>query len=406
MFKKVLISTLDPFNKGGVLSMVRFFYFRTKEEKLIPTLVYNIIPSLRDDRQIDDINLFDFLKLKKPIIKKEEIFNMRGYGLQRVLPEFEFLNYFLNIKLWKKIINDNYDLFFAIGGNNLVALPYVIFKKNFVLWVASTLYEDRIDRIKKEKFIRKLRDYASLPILLFLEGLIFKRANKILALSYYTRNKIINKYSFTKNKIETAFYPVDTNIFYPLENRKRKNNYILFTGRFTDERKNIILLLKAFLYIKENKKLNFDLKLKLVGDKPNFLVLDFIRKNNLENKVEILDFLPNDKLLKIYQNALLFVIPSFQEGLCISALEALACGVPVISTKCGGPEEFVIDDYNGYLVNNNDLNDLIEKILMFIKLDDSRKQQMGENARRYILENYSIEKIWPKFFQFFHEKHV
>ena len=46
----------------------------------------------------------------------------------------------------------------------------------------------------------------------------------------------------------------------------------------------------------------------------------------------------------------LFVIPSHQEGLCISALEAMACGVPVVSTRCGGPEDFVLPDRTGLLV--------------------------------------------------------
>lgn len=393
---KLCILTLDPFNKGGVLTMTKIFYKIAKDNNLDPFLVYNIVPSLRGDyyKQFD----ISFVKLYKPpsiSLLKEEVFGMKGVGIPRILPEFEFLNYVTNIKLWKKAIR-NFNVYFAIGGNNLVALPYIFFKKDFCIWVASTLCEDRIDRMKKQKLLRKIRDYFSLPILLYFEKLVFKKAKKILALSKYTEKKIISKYKFTENKIFTVPYPIDTELFCPLNYKSRTNNYILFTGRFTDPRKNIFLLLNAFLKIKQNYPY---IKLKLIGDKLNNPIKKFILKNNLENDIEIKEFINSKELIKYYQDALLFIVPSFQEGLCISALEALACGIPVISTKCGGPEEFIVDGYNGYLVENNNLNSLISKTMFFLGLNDKIKKEMSKNARKFILENYSIKKIKPKFLE-------
>lgn len=400
MSRDVFIAILDPLNKGGILLMTKFVYSKLQEEEFDPFLVYNIVPSVRNNFQnYKDITLGEFLKVKQPRLIFEEVFGMKGYGIQRILPEFEFLNYVLNLGLWEKILNSKKNtIYFAIGGNNLCALPYVLLNKKFFLWVASPLYEDRIDRIKKENFFRKIRDYFSLPILLYFEKLVFKKTSKVLALSRYTKNKIVKKYPFVKNKIEVVSYPIDVNKFYPIPYNEKSNNYLLFVGRFSDERKNIFLLLRAFLKIKKKCP---NLKLELVGDKPNYEIIDFINKNRLENNVELVEFVPNENLLSTYQNALLFIIPSFQEGLCIAGLEALACGIPVISTKCGGPEEYIIDGYNGYLVENNNLNDMIIKITNFLNLDENEKRKMSNNARNYIAKNYSTDIIWPRFLKYF-----
>ncbi len=394
--KRLCIITLDPENKGGILLMMSFFYRMARENNLTPFLVYNIVPSLRNDENCQDITFLKFLKGHKPKICEEEKYNMKGLGIERVLPEFEFLNYILNKNLWEKILKDQ-DNIFVIGGNNLCAMPCVLLKKSFSLWVASTLYEDRIDRIKREKFIRKLRDYVSLPILLCFEKIIFKKAEKIFALSNYTKNKIIEKYKIDSDKIEIIPYPVDTNKFYPLDFFQRKNDYLLFTGRFNDERKNIFLLLKAFA---EVHSLFPNLKLKLVGDKPNKSIIDFLNKNKINDFVEIIDFLKNEELINFYQNALLFIIPSYQEGLCISGLEAMSCGIPVISTKCGGPEDYVKDGYNGFLVGNNNLKELKEAIIKYINLNEAEKIKMSQNARNYIVENFSVEIVWQKFSEY------
>ena len=61
-------------------------------------------------------------------------------------------------------------------------------------------------------------------------------------------------------------------------------------------------------------------------------------------------YLQPAELARVIQHWDLFVIPSHQEGLCIAALEAMACDVPVVSTRCCGPEDFVIQEQTGTLV--------------------------------------------------------
>jgi glycosyltransferase involved in cell wall biosynthesis len=75
-----------------------------------------------------------------------------------------------------------------------------------------------------------------------------------------------------------------------------------------------------------------------------------VRDRGLNAVVHCHPYLTPAQLAAVMQRWDLFVIPSHQEGLCIAALEAMACGVPVVSTRCGGPEDFVLPDRTGTLV--------------------------------------------------------
>lgn len=399
MSKKLFIATQDPYNYGGVLTMAEFIYKVLKQNNWTPILIYNLIPKLRNSN-LNDISLINFLLYKKqPIVLKEKFNEMNSIGIQRVAPLFEIFNYILNLKQWKNILQEG-NKFFAVGGSALVALPFVFLKKEFLIWVATTLYEDRIDRIKRENFLRKLRFYLQLPILLYFEKLIFKKAITIFALSDYTKNLIIKKYKISPEKIKILRCPIEIDKFQPINYENRKNDYLLFTGRINDERKNINLLLKVFAKLKKEFPW---LKLKLIGEMPNKKIYKLVQILNLKDSVEFINYIQRQDLINYYQNALFFVIPSLQEGLCISGLESLACGVPLVSTRCGGPEGYIIEGYNGFLTENNNEKDLFEKIKMYIKMDNGIKKRLCENARKYIVKNYNTEIIQNQFLDYLNE---
>ena len=82
-----------------------------------------------------------------------------------------------------------------------------------------------------------------------------------------------------------------------------------------------------------------------------------------------------------------FVLPSHQEGLCIAALEAMACGVPVVSTRCGGPEEFVIPGQTGSLVDF-DAASMADGIVAIIS-DVGQRQKLATGAREITQSKYT-----------------
>jgi glycosyltransferase involved in cell wall biosynthesis len=88
----------------------------------------------------------------------------------------------------------------------------------------------------------------------------------------------------------------------------------------------------------------------LMGDAADAGVTRLIAQLGIGAWVKIEPGLTRNEMRDRLQTLDVFVLPSYQEGLCIAALEAMACGVPVVSTRCGGPEEFVIPNVTGALV--------------------------------------------------------
>jgi glycosyltransferase involved in cell wall biosynthesis len=94
-----------------------------------------------------------------------------------------------------------------------------------------------------------------------------------------------------------------------------------------------------------------------------------------------------------------FVLPSHQEGLCIAALEALACGVPVVATRCGGPEEFVIAGVSGKLVESR--SESVAAAVQRLMRDENARAALAASARRLVEEHYSASRARGVFTQEF-----
>jgi len=93
-------------------------------------------------------------------------------------------------------------------------------------------------------------------------------------------------------------------------------------------------------------------------------------------------------LVALYQSATVFVLPSDEEGLGIVLLEAMACGVPVVSTCSGGPDGIIKDGKNGYLVPLDDevaLSTRLEHLLT----DFALNRAIGRAGRLTVEQDYS-----------------
>lgn len=90
-------------------------------------------------------------------------------------------------------------------------------------------------------------------------------------------------------------------------------------------------------------------------------------------------------------NLNIFVLPSISEGFSISTIEALACGVPVVVTASGGPEEIVINGKNGIMVKSGEM-DIANGITQMIEKPENRKA-MSEQGVRDVAERFSLQAM-------------
>lgn len=207
---------------------------------------------------------------------------------------------------------------------------------------------------------------------------ILKKSHRIIVPSEYFREYVANKYCIDKKTIN--IYPssgVDMSLFTVLSEDKKillkrkygiDNRFLTFcyVGRITANKGWDTFLNAAAKIISKNKNVNF----LFVGDgneKDEYYAL--IEKKGLKSYVRKYSLLPQKELVNIYNVSDAFVFPTRREGesLGLVAIEAMACGTPVISSNFAAPKYYIIDDYNGYkfqVDNADQLADIMEKFIV------------------------------------------
>ena len=230
-----------------------------------------------------------------------------------------------------------------------------------------------------------------------LERAILNRG-AILALSQYTR-RTLDDIAGRPVVRDVLPMPVDAD-FYSPQPGCRVSGRIGFSGRFDDPRKNIDLLLEALSLL---RKAGHDISALLIGGERNATMAAQMAAYGIDSNVEFQPYAASEALRAYLRTLDLFVVPSHQEGLCIAALEAMACGIPVVSTRCGGPEEFVIDDETGRLVDF-DAAAMADAIISIVG-DRNRRERLGAGARELVLRDYATKRaehvFWSAFNRFF-----
>ncbi|MHA1264589.1 MAG: glycosyltransferase family 4 protein [Candidatus Helarchaeota archaeon] len=308
---------------------------------------------------------------------------------------------FLGSKRFKK-----FKVLHGIGGTALDSAPFLNCKKKYIISFA-TLFEDEWIRVFNPvdfshgfwSWLVGSINNISLHQIKKLEFKILKNATKILPISSYTANILKEKYKIRNEALEILPIPVDTENFQPKKSTNSEEKYLLVVARL-DPRKKIQNLFFSFKNLERKYP---DLYLYVVGDGSERKKLEFLAKNlNLTEKVKFFGNLRGKKLRTIYQNAELFVLPSIQEGLAVVILEAMACGIPVITTRSGGPEYIIKNRKNGLLIEPNDINALKEAIITL--LDDKQlHKKISEEGIHTVKTKFALNVVGKKLLKIYEE---
>ncbi|MDD3436887.1 MAG: glycosyltransferase family 4 protein [Candidatus Gastranaerophilales bacterium] len=167
-----------------------------------------------------------------------------------------------------------------------------------------------------------------------------------------------------------------------------KSDYVnfLFMGRL-GKRKGTYDIIEAAKYIK-----NPNVIINLYGDGDIEEFQNLINDNNLQDKVKIRGWISGDKKEEVYGDSDILLLPSYNEGLPMSILEAMAHGLSIISTPVGGIPEAVEDGTNGFLIQPGDYKALAEKIDLLAS-DTSLREKMGSESYNIAKEKFDIKII-------------
>ena len=376
---RALVSTIEPID-GGVPTMTRWICELLEELGITPILAW--YAPWRNHPKLS-IPLYKIHSGAKPRIIHDRAFGRyESYGIGCWLPELEFTHYLPTI-LWKQLISECH-LHLAVSGNALCALPYLNPKIPFLAWIATPWEADRKDRIRELIIPRRILDaVVNTPILRRLEKRILTASQgDILSLSKYTLKELED---LCNKRIRGVMYmPVDTNLFQPDYSRTNKWR-IGFSGRYCDPRKNIELLLGATRILLNH---GYRVELVLVGERKAEQLMPMIREYGIVDNVSCLMHMSPAELAQVLQTFDVFAIPSHQEGLCIAALEAMACGVPVVSTRCGGPEDYVKPGLTGELVKENTA-DAFAQMIKNLCINRERRHQLSTGSVDWIEKHAS-----------------
>ena len=228
-----------------------------------------------------------------------------------------------------------------------------------------------------------------------LDSLWFRNADAVVVQT--SRQKEHAKNAGWKNMTVIANPVSDAALALNAHDYERPCRKIVMAGRLA-EQKNYPMALKAMQKVLEKYP---DAQLEIFGkgnqeEKLNVL----IRELGLENNVQLMGWTENT--LGEYACSDLYVMTSNFEGMPNALMEAMAAGLPCVSTDCDtGPEDLIVHGENGYLVSVNDDEALARQLIEILGMSADERRRIGEQAKQTLTERFHAEMIAERWLSLF-----
>lgn len=169
---------------------------------------------------------------------------------------------------------------------------------------------------------------------------------------------------------------------------------ILYLGVLI-KRKGVSDLLKAIKFLKQNLGSN-KFEVVIAGSGPEEENLKSkSKKLEIEDVVDFVGWTDGEKKTQLLRECQMLVLPSYNEGLPMSILEAMSYGMPIVATDVGDVSSAVIDGKNGYLVEPGDVNDLFNGMKQLV-LSRDKWNIYCKNSRKFAVEDFSEDVFFSK----------
>ena len=227
------------------------------------------------------------------------------------------------------------------------------------------------------------------------EEKMLERAKKIIAVSYFTKKELTEYYRIPESKIRVIHNGVDIKKFQPAQDKRKIKSelsfnpddlLILSVGRLY-ARKGLFTLIDSMPPImKRFKNAKFVVSGKGQSDEMHKLIAH-AEKVGVKDNLIFTGYYPDKKLPKLYQAADVFAFSTFYEHHPFAVLEALASGLPVVTTWVGGIPETIESGKNGFLVEPFNVRQFSDRILFLLE-HPAEAAEMGQRARKTIVDQY------------------
>jgi glycosyltransferase involved in cell wall biosynthesis len=228
----------------------------------------------------------------------------------------------------------------------------------------------------------------SMVVYPLIESKLFTVSKMITSVSWSVAEEL-REYGLNPDHINVVGNGVDEKAFSPSPNRKPAETYVLYTGVLR-ARKGLVDLIAC---ARQVCKVSSDVRFFICGRGPLLHDLERkARKVGLQRRIVFLGYLERDRLIQVYQNAAVHIVPSHYEGLPTVLLEAMSCGLPVVATNIGGNNEVISSGLNGFLVPPRRPEEMANSVLRLLA-DPALRERIGRAARETIEKRYTWDII-------------
>jgi len=227
-----------------------------------------------------------------------------------------------------------------------------------------------------------------------------EESNGVTAVSRFLKEKTLTNYNIEK-EIEVIYNFIDIDKY-------KKQDSELFRKHIAPGGEKVLVHTSNFRQVKrvgdtirvlEKVKKEVPTKLVLVGDGPDRSECERLaRELDLQKDVVFLG--KQDGLVEILNASDLFLMPSQSESFGLSALEAMACGIPVVSTSVGGLPELNIQNETGYIAEIGD-TDRMARYAIELLTNEKRYKTFSKNSRDRAVNNFDKNLIVPKYVEYY-----
>ena len=208
---------------------------------------------------------------------------------------------------------------------------------------------------------------------------ILSSAFKIGLVSKFMKDKLVEDQFCKEDKVIITPNKIEANNFSPVKRELGEEIKMLTICNLNDFEKNISGMIEAIYYLNKNESLN--IKLQIIGEGVDEGKLKKLANEYgiLNSKISFLGKIENHLLTNYYRNSDFYILNSNFETLNISTIEALMHGLPVVASKCGGPQDYLTQQ-NSIQVNTRDTNDLVRGIKeILLKYNDYNREMIKVN---------------------------
>lgn len=274
--------------------------------------------------------------IKELIFDKPDIVHIHssfGPSFYRKIP-FIYLARWRKVKIINHIHGAEFDTFYVVASHGKKKMIEKVYAQCDVLVVLSEEWKERISNIVADDKIKVIENYCHIPRLI----------------------------------------------------EKERKKQILFLGEI-GERKGCYDLPEIYENIIRTVG---EVPLVIAGDGELERVKNMFKEKNLLDKVSFPGWIRADEKERMLQESTYFLFPSYNEGMPMAVLEAMAYGLAIVSSNVGGIPKLIEDGISGYLCTPGDIDNISDKMIQLI-LQENQGQLCGENARKKAIEQYSFE---------------